>query len=279
MGLCIGILFFLVLGALDDWMNLPSSVRLLLELGFLFGLFYWISPAWTFFGLSLQNWPLASAFALALYAAFFTNLCNFMDGLDTYLTIVFIYGVFFSLLLFESTAASPLIYVLLGSALGYLVWNLPPARLFMGDSGSLPIGFAMSYLPFLLAPSDVSIPMETLALLFPVFWYDGILTILVRLANRENILQAHRKHLYQIFAWNEGRKRLSPILFLALNLGGVATFFALEEWRDLSVFIWISFFALYILGALVWRYRIEHSIPVIEITNVSSGRNHSRENG
>ncbi len=90
---------------------------------------------------------------------------------------------------------SALIAVLLaGACLGYLVWNWHPARIFMGDTGSIPLGFLVGWLMLDLALRGHWVS----ALILPaVFVTDATLTLLKRLMRAEKIWRPHRSHFYQ----------------------------------------------------------------------------------
>lgn len=84
--------------------------------------------------------------------------------------------------------------VALGGSLGFIVWNWHPARIFMGDVGSIPLGFLLGFLLLSLAVSGYPAP----ALIFPaVFVADASLTLLGRVLRRERLFEAHSSHAYQ----------------------------------------------------------------------------------
>ena len=92
--------------------------------------------------------------------------------------------------------------VVAAAALGFLTLNWPPAKIFMGDAGSTVLGFLFATLPFLATVEaggrlDLVRSLTIGAILVWPFLADGIFTFLRRLKNRENVLQAHRSHLYQ----------------------------------------------------------------------------------
>src|SRR6202034_2619980 len=80
------------------------------------------------------------------------------------------------------------------AALGFLVWNWAPARIFMGDVGSIPLGYALGYLLLEIARRG----WWKAALILPLYFLaDATLTLLRRLARGERVWQAHREHFYQ----------------------------------------------------------------------------------
>ena len=135
---------------------------------------------------------------VALAWLWFINLFNFMDGIDGlagsetvavaigYLAV----GAFAGL----DDPYWGLALVIAASAGGYLFWNWHPAMVFMGDAGSIPLGFLLGWLMLDLAlagawPAGLILPLYFLA--------DATLTLLVRARRGETLWQAHRQHFYQ----------------------------------------------------------------------------------
>jgi UDP-N-acetylmuramyl pentapeptide phosphotransferase/UDP-N-acetylglucosamine-1-phosphate transferase len=139
------------------------------------------------------------AVAAALLWVWFVNLFNFMDGIDG------IAGgeaaaIGLGLVLFAATGvgAAPGVALtaaaIAGAALGFLVWNWAPARIFMGDVGSIPLGYVLGFLLLQIAAHG----WWRAALILPSYFLaDATLTLLRRLARGERIWQAHREHFYQ----------------------------------------------------------------------------------
>jgi UDP-GlcNAc:undecaprenyl-phosphate GlcNAc-1-phosphate transferase len=131
-----------------------------------------------------------------------TNAFNFMDGLDglaggtAVLAAIFLCAV--AILLGEPGVA--LLALLLAAATGgFLVFNFPPARIFMGDVGSQFLGFSFAALGVLLGAGDAS---GTIILVVPLllfhFLFDTVFTAFRRWRRGENLADAHRTHLYQL---------------------------------------------------------------------------------
>lgn len=148
----------------------------------------------------------------------FVNLFNFMDGIDGLagseaasigagLALVAALGALDPALALYGLAAA-------GAALGFLVWNWHPAKLFMGDVGSVPLGFTLGWLLLALAASGPWVA----ALLIPAYFLaDATVTLLRRLAEGKKVWQAHREHFYQK-AIQRGRNHAQVVrLVLALN--------------------------------------------------------------
>lgn len=131
-----------------------------------------------------------------------TNAYNFMDGLDGLAGgVAVIVSAFFCAITFGQGSNFVYItsYTLLAGALGFLVYNFPPARIFMGDVGSAFLGFSFAVLAIIAARYDQS---HTSFLVMPLllfnFIYDTFFTFVRRLLRGERVLEAHRTHLYQL---------------------------------------------------------------------------------
>ncbi len=126
----------------------------------------------------------------------FLNLFNFMDGIDGISgTEASALGIGIALAAGAATGSLALFGLCLaGAAAGFLVWNWQPARIFLGDVGSIPLGFLLAWLLIALAARG----QWAAALLLPLYYLaDGTLTLVRRLARRERVWQAHREHFYQ----------------------------------------------------------------------------------
>ncbi|MFA7269985.1 MAG: glycosyltransferase family 4 protein [Sterolibacterium sp.] len=151
-------------------------------------------------GLVAAQWwfyPLTLFWLLGL-----TNAYNFMDGLDGMAAgTAVIASLFFSVIAFQQ--GSFFIYfaalALCAASLGFLVFNWPPARIFMGDIGSTFLGLAFASLAIVAARDDhAHVSLFVVPLLLFHFLFDTVFTFLRRLLRGENVFQAHRTHLYQL---------------------------------------------------------------------------------
>lgn len=162
----------------------------------------------------------------ALAWIWFVNLYNFMDGIDG-ITGTETATIGLGLVLVAAAAsvstlaaiASPLVpyaLALAAAALGFLVWNWHPARIFLGDVGSVPLGFLIGWLLLRAAQDGLWLP----ALILPLYYLvDATATLGRRLLRGEKVWQAHRSHVYQQ-AVQRGRRHDQVVRAIALaNLG------------------------------------------------------------
>lgn len=197
----LGLLLIAGVSFLDDLRPLGSTLRFLTQmLGFAF--LYQQLGLWGSFS---SSWLIV----VLVFSVGLINVVNFMDGING---ITGFYGLVFfgSVYLINSpvpffSPANPTLFMVLGlAAFGYFNFR-KRARCFAGDIGSTSLGFLMIYFLISLVfqqPSKESLGVFRWEYLFLVAIYgiDGILTIFQRLFQGENILQPHRKHLYQLLA-------------------------------------------------------------------------------
>lgn len=146
------------------------------------------SPIWFFF--------------LAVFIVGTANFYNFMDGINGIAGVTGATG-FGLIALFGSLSGTAASFVILAiclslSCLGFLPFNIPKARVFMGDVGSILLGFVFAGMVVYLSKSLIDIICLS-AFLFP-FYADELTTMYVRLRDRESLTRPHRRHLYQILA-------------------------------------------------------------------------------
>jgi UDP-N-acetylmuramyl pentapeptide phosphotransferase/UDP-N-acetylglucosamine-1-phosphate transferase len=207
----------------DDRSPIPATLRLIVHVAFAagavttvggFGLIY--VPGAEIITLGVFGGALTLVWILGL-----TNVTNFMDGIDGIAGLqCMIAGIAWAaagLWLGDPVAALGGV-VIAGACAGFLFHNWTPATVFMGDVGSVFLGFMLALLPVLASLNTVFESPHAAARL-PVFgglvmWPfigDGLLTFLRRLVRRENVLRAHRSHLYQrlvLAGWSHARVSL-----------------------------------------------------------------------
>jgi len=148
------------------------------------------------------HWPLVpwlAAVLTCLYVAWLVNLYNFMDGMDGFAAGMAVFGFGTFALLGAAggeTAFAALSAVVAAASAGYLMFNFPPARIFMGDAGSSLLGFLAAGLS-LWASMDGIFPLWIAVLIFSPFIVDATFTLARRLRRRERVWEAHKSHCYQ----------------------------------------------------------------------------------
>ncbi len=181
----------------------------------------------------------AGALLTILWLTGFSNFFNFMDGIDGLAGGVgAIYSLALACICFGTghrlLGAGSL--MMAAACLGFLAHNFPPAKIFMGDVGSLFIGYVLAAFAVMTANSgERPAPFIAVALIFGTFIYDATLTIFRRLVRGEKIYQAHRSHLYQrLVIAGQSHRRVSLTYYglsALLGAGGIGYTFAGEGIR------------------------------------------------
>jgi len=206
-----------VVGILDDFYNLPASIRYLVQL---------ISAVMALvrFGnfqlTGIDNFALAIVTAIGITALI--NFYNFLDGLDGLLAGVSIVQLSFLALYLNQ----PLWWLLVAALGGFLWWNWSPAKIFMGDVGSTFLGACIA-VSLLKATENYIHAWSAFVVILPLVT-DTVYTIIRRLLRKENIFQAHRSHLYQRLqqaGWTHQQVVIAYIgltsaIALSVNFGG-----------------------------------------------------------
>lgn len=187
-----GILLAIV-SLIDDVLSLPPYIRLLTQILTAFISLWFLKGITevTFAGLSIDSDFILYPIVL-IGIVWFINLFNFLDGIDGYASleaIVIAVAIYFF-------TGSIINLVLVCSISGFLIWNWPKARIFMGDIGSTQLGFVLVILGiYFHNTSQLSIIYWIM--LSSLFWFDATLTLFRRWKNKEKLSVAHRKHAYQ----------------------------------------------------------------------------------
>lgn len=187
-------------GYVDDRTQLSARSRLLVHVTAAVWALAWMGklPAIGFFGAPVDLG--AAGYVLGVLAIVWTvNLFNFMDGIDGLAgaQAVFMAMTGAALALLAGGASIALAAALLAaSCAGFLVWNWPPARIFMGDVGSGFVGFAIAVLALASAQVSAVGPVCWLVL-GGVFFVDATLTLVRRVGRGLPASQPHRDHAYQ----------------------------------------------------------------------------------
>ncbi|MFN8446964.1 MAG: glycosyltransferase family 4 protein [Caldilineaceae bacterium] len=241
---------------IDDIYNLPSVLRLtvhsLCALPILIWVGYWHVLPLPFGGEIALGWfgPLLTF----VWIVGLTNIYNFMDGIDGLAAgQAVIAGIAWGC--FGWWSQQPFVFLvgfcIAAACGGFLGHNWAPARIFMGDVGSAFLGYSFAVLTVAAAQKQPVLMPVGVLLLWP-FLFDAGFTILRRLQRGENILAAHRSHLYQRLVIAGRNHRTVTLLYLGLAVvgAGLAGVYYVG-WASAVPWVlatpWVLFFAL-------WRY-------------------------
>ena len=177
-------------------------------------------PATEIAGVTLPG-GLAGALIVGIGMVWCVNLYNFMDGIDGLAggTAVLTGGALFGLAAVNGMlGGGPVIALMFAAAsLGFLVYNWPPASIFMGDVGSGFLGFAIAWAS-VWALHAHALSLASILIVVAPFLVDATVTLLTRAVRGERVYEAHRSHLYQRLSRRLVSHQAVTLLYLGLEL-------------------------------------------------------------
>jgi Fuc2NAc and GlcNAc transferase len=202
------------IGLLDDRYGVSSKLRFLVHIGTAMVVMVLVHMP----SESALKWSFTVALAV-LAITWSINLFNFMDGIDGLAgsEACMVLGWYAAAAAWLWPDGSHLLALGASAAVfGFLAWNWPPARIFMGDVGSGFLGFLIAFLA-IRAWSHEPLLTVTTASMYSYFWVDASVTLFVRLRTGQNVFQAHRLHAYQKRARLSGSHSRVSLQVIALN--------------------------------------------------------------
>ncbi len=231
-GVLAGASAMFLIGVADDLKPLPAKLKLVLQIGAA-GLAYWLGVRIEFLSNPLGDgiWVLPTALSVGLtlfWLVGITNTINLIDGLDGLAGGVSLIAAGTMTLIALQTnqpTAALMTLALAGGIIGFLRYNFNPAKIFMGDSGSLFLGFtlaAISIMGVLKLVATVALALPLLILGVPIF--DTAFAIVRRAWNHKPIFSPDRGHLHHrlLNAGLSQRKAVVVIYGFSLLLGGAS---------------------------------------------------------
>lgn len=208
-----------LIGLLDDLYMVRPGLRILVHAGAALWVLYWFGgPPPLLFGEHLVPLGRIGYVIGALGIVWVLNLFNFMDGVDgiaaTEAVFVSSAGAVLGLIGVNAGQVTASALVLASATAGFLLWNRPPAKVFLGDVGSGFLGYMIA--AFALAAARTNpVALWIWLILIGAFFVDATVTLLRRLVRGERVYQAHRSHAYQWLArrWaSHGRVTVAVLL-------------------------------------------------------------------
>jgi UDP-GlcNAc:undecaprenyl-phosphate/decaprenyl-phosphate GlcNAc-1-phosphate transferase len=246
------VLVLMIVSVIDDVRGLSIKWRFLTQL--------LVCIAFMQIGAFTLEWWEQALVALAL--VWMINLYNFMDGADGLAGGMALFGFgFYSL---AAYLAGDMNFALVAgcisvAALAFLLFNFPPARIFMGDAGSIPLGFLAGSMGFHGWQNSLW-PIWFPILVFSPFIVDATVTIIKRLFSGEKIWQAHKSHYYQRLIQMCGTHRVTTIREYGLMLAvGLSATFLLKQTSTVALMIlalWVLFYGV-VMMTIDRRWRLK----------------------
>ncbi len=248
------------IGYLDDHGHVPARWRILVHFIAAAMALFWIGafPPVPFgdypLDLGWLGYPIA-----AIFLVWMLNLYNFMDGIDGIAGVeaVCVAGSAVAVYVLHAGSNAPwdegLLFPLLAlsaACIGFLLWNWPPAKIFMGDVGSSFIGFVLGLFA-LIGSAFGQLSIWTWLILLALFLVDATMTLIRRFIRGDRWFEAHRSHAYQHAAlrWKSHRRVTVSVMLI-----DVVWLFPLAYWATTEPRSgwWVTLIAMVPLAILAW---------------------------
>ncbi len=215
-----GSLGLMAVSWLDDLKNLSARVRLVVQISAVVLGFWGLKNG----GLNIKLFPefipqIVDYIVLGLAWIWLINLYNFMDGIDG-ITGVETSSITIGLIALALLLSWPQEYyylplIVLATTLGFLIWNWEPSAIFLGDVGSVPLGYILGWFFLLLIAKG----LWAAAFILPLYYLcDATWTLTRRSLRKEKVWHAHKEHCYQIAVQNGASHKKVALVILACNL-------------------------------------------------------------
>lgn len=231
------------LGLIDDKLELGSKIKLCIQLAVTI-LTLTSGIGFDVFGIEVLDLLLTAVWIIGIMNA--VNLIDGLDGLAAGIAVISCVGFVIIGYAFGDITITLLSLIIMGGCLGFLKYNFRPARIFMGDTGSVPLGYNLAVIGILCnnaisGKTSVIIPMLMLGI--PIF--DTLLTFARRVINHKPIFMPDRSHFYNLMFDLKGIGHKSTVIIIyAVNIVFVAlscTITFLDDiWRIVSICVIIA---------------------------------------
>lgn len=270
--LLIGFISITTLGLIDDFISIRPLFKILVQIG---AALVVAVAGFNFrtFALPLLHTNLELGYVSYIVTCFWivgmSNAVNLVDGIDGLAGGISAIAAFFigiiSLLQHDYTTAL-FALVLFGGILGFLVYNFPPAKLFMGDSGSLFLGFSIAVLPLISKPGPVHTTASFILVLTLMIipFLDTLAAILRRIRRKKPIHSPDRDHLHhKLLTFGLGTKQILIVIYVFSIVIGVTllswVFFSRRFFYTVVLIEWIVCITSFLVIDRIYRRRFASS--------------------
>jgi len=177
---------------IDDIADLKPQYRLIAQAISSFSALYFLDGLFLFPNLDIGVVNFLINIFVFVGIIWFINLFNFLDGIDAYASIE---AILISIGIYI-VVQDLIILVFIVSIAGFLIWNWPKAKIFLGDIGSTQLGFIIVVFG-IYYHNTVEFSIYNWLIITSLFWFDATFTLFRRWRNGEKLSQAHKKHAYQ----------------------------------------------------------------------------------
>ncbi len=239
-----------VVSLLDDVYNLNVRQRLLAHL---------LAAVVVVYGFGLFNQQgVIAALVIVLLIVWMVNLYNFMDGSDGLAGGMALVGFGMYTIaawLAHNTELALLNLCVVSAAAGFLFYNFPPAKIFLGDAGSIPLGFLAGVMG-ILGWQQGCWPAWFPLMVFSPFIVDATVTLIKRTLHGEKITEAHRDHYYQrMIQLGWGHRNVAMAEYALMLMAGVTALLMIQRlipWQTILVWCFIYAIVMYLLD-MRWK--------------------------
>jgi len=202
-------------------------------------------------------WPESIAVVIScLMVVWLINLYNFMDGMDGFAAGMALVG-FSCFALLGWQAQQPIFMsaniIVVAAVAGFLLFNFPPAKIFMGDTGSSTLGFLVAAFS-LWASAEKIFPIWIALLVFSPFIVDASVTLLRRLFEGKKVWEAHKSHFYQrLVQAGWGHKKTVLCAYLLMLVCSTTAWLAMQldvTFQWMIIIAWIVVYVLMMIGVV-----------------------------
>lgn len=245
-------LALIAISLVDDIRGLKARWRLLAQI-IVCTIFIFLNP---------YEFPFWAMLILILACVWMVNLYNFMDGSDGLAGGMAVFG-FGTYAIAAYLNGNPDLFALsvsiVGASIAFLIFNFHPAKIFMGDSGSVPLGFLAAAIG-LTGWQQGTWPGWFPLMAFSPFIVDASVTLIKRMIRRERIWEAHKSHYYQrLVQMGWGHRKTAIAEYIVMLAVGVSSLYAsmLQAWMMMVVIIgWVIVYTVIMLKIdRVWAQR------------------------
>lgn len=245
--LLVPLIFLFAISILDDIYSLPVKQRLLAHMG--------AAVVLLLGGGMFDTYGIVATVAIFFFVVWMTNLYNFMDGSDGLAGGMALFGFAsygIAAWMTQEYALASANFVIAAAALAFLLFNFHPAKIFMGDAGSIPLGFLAA------AMGLWGVQLQCWAAWFPLlvfspFIVDASVTLFKRALRGAKITEAHRDHYYQhAIQLGAGHRNVALFEYALMLMCGLLALWCKEQSFPWVMLLWcVSFYALcmYLLDA------------------------------
>lgn len=276
----LSLVLFTIIGFIDDWKNMPAKIKLLLQILFATVAYYLgfkIDYGFGFLGINEIHPILSYILTLGVHVLL-VNAYNLIDGIDGLAGGILLLNLsaFAMIFMFYGHYYYSLIsFVTLGSVAGFLKYNLFPSKIFMGDTGSLPLGALMSILTFKVLHfvnqdpyMEDSIWLITFVIaLNGIPLFDSLRVFVIRMLKGKSPFSADRNHIHHLYIKNGFGHLNGAFVIHALHLSVLILTIFIARQLSISQGVFYVLFVLFLAFELNTIFRLQNKDSQKEVLN------------